>query len=177
MTTDALVRAVKSGSAKKIEAAQRRADAQAEKLRMADARARRLAIAQSQVNDDAREAERVEALRVADAGEAALREQGEPFAEIHYGGVTYLVDLSKTEQVSAGTAVEAVRRICLQVKSGWAAQVQVSRHAGSPQPAEPLTAMMGSESGLWHATRLGLVAVRSHALVEEVIEPVMESAK
>src|SRR5260370_12723428 len=56
-----------------------------------------------------------------------------------------------------------VRRWLQEGRSEGAAKVPVSRHAGSPQPAEPLTALMSSESGLYHVNRMGLMAQRPTA--------------
>ncbi len=172
--TDALVRAVKSGNAKRIEKAQARLDAEADKAARADARKRRLAIAQDQVNRDRREQEARDRVATADAAEASLRELGEPMCIVMYGGHEYIFNLSKTEQVEAGTSIEGVRRLLQAVRNGWAHQVLASRQAGTPVPAEPLTALMSSESGLYHVNRLGLMAARPTATAAPVTEPVVE---
>ncbi len=174
--TDALVKAVKSGSAKRIEAAQRKLDAEADRLARADARTRRLAAAQDIVTAERIATAERDRAASADRAEAELREQGEPYCEIHFGGKSILVDLSRTEMVAAGVATEAVRRICAVLRQVWREQIIATREAGRVVPArEFLSVMESSEAGLLFAHRHGLVAVKSEQ-VEEPIVPVEHAA-
>jgi hypothetical protein len=174
MTKDILVTALKRGP-KAVERAQAKLDALAEKERMADSRARRLAIARDVLNKQKQEQAERDRVARADEAERALRESGEPFCLVSYGGQHYFFDLSRTEAVEAGTAAEGVRRLIQIVRNNWRSQVLVSRHAGSPQPAEPIAAAMSSESGLYHASRLGLFVVKSAE--EPVAEPIASVAE
>lgn len=162
MTTDILVKAVATGNPKKIAAAQRKIEAAEARVQREAVRKRRLVEAEIALDRERRAAEKVKARERADVAEAKLREAGEPHAIIVYGGREYLIDLSQTEPVAAGTAAESVRRIVFQVKQAWHEQIVGTRNRGEVVPARDFwPQIQTSLDGVAQAMKLGLVAARN----------------
>ena len=157
----ALRNAVASGNTRRIDGAAKRLQELRDEAGRLAARKQDVARAEHAVNRERILREQRARKQKADEIEAELRSTSEVYATVHVNGRVCLIDLSANDQVVRGTAIEAVRRVCLVAANAFQDRLAKSRNKLSLEPGQDvLTPMLVNSHGLLYAAKHNVVGIK-----------------